>query len=103
MSGVLKLSLEDTKPKTPKRRGRGTFSYKKEELYSDNLSDKSIIDNLEDEDVSYSSERNAEIRPRKLLVTSVQQYKVLWSLHLFCMILHTSISLYSSLEVFVMK
>ncbi|KAF4371033.1 hypothetical protein G4B88_002962 [Cannabis sativa] len=52
LPGVSKISLEATKPKTPtpKRRGRGTFSYKKDELYSDNLSDKSVIDDLEDGD-----------------------------------------------------
>ncbi|KAF4360309.1 hypothetical protein F8388_020600 [Cannabis sativa] len=62
LPGVSKISLEATKPKTPtpKRRGRGTFSYKKDELYSDNLSDKSVIDDLEDGDVSHSSERNTE-------------------------------------------
>ncbi|PON50899.1 Nucleotide-binding alpha-beta plait domain containing protein [Parasponia andersonii] len=63
LPGISKLSLEDTKPKTPKRRGRGTFSYKKDELYSDNLSDKSVMDNLDDEGVSHSSERNSDIRP----------------------------------------
>ncbi|POO01389.1 Nucleotide-binding alpha-beta plait domain containing protein [Trema orientale] len=62
LPGVSKLSLEDTKPKTPKRRGRGTFSYKKDELYSDNLSDKSVTDNLDDEGVSCSSERNSDVR-----------------------------------------
>lgn len=71
LRGVSKLSLEDNKPKAPKRRGRGTFSYKKDELYSDNLSDKSIIDNLEDEDVSHSSERSTEIKPCKSQVSSL--------------------------------
>ncbi|XP_062082480.1 uncharacterized protein LOC133788869 isoform X2 [Humulus lupulus] len=63
LPGVSKLSLETANPKTatPKRRGRGTFSYKKDELYSDNLSDKSVIDNLEDGDDSHSTERNTEI------------------------------------------
>ncbi|KAL5574576.1 hypothetical protein UlMin_016275 [Ulmus minor] len=60
---VSKLSLETTtKAQAPKRRGRGTFSYKKQELYSDHLSDKTIIDNTEDEDVCHSTEPSTEIK-----------------------------------------
>lgn len=62
LPGVSELSLEDTKPKAPKRRGRGTFSYEKRELYSDYLSKKTIIDNTEDQDVGHDSERNTDIR-----------------------------------------
>ncbi|XP_074296394.1 uncharacterized protein LOC141626542 [Silene latifolia] len=37
---VFKLSLrDDTKPKVPKRRGRGTFTYRKQGLYSDQQAD----------------------------------------------------------------
>ncbi|KAK4607220.1 hypothetical protein RGQ29_001157 [Quercus rubra] len=45
-----KVQAPDTKVQGPKQRGRGTFSYKKDELYSDQLSDKSIINDAEDED-----------------------------------------------------
>ena len=44
------VQAPDTKVQGPKQRGRGTFSYKKHELYSDQLSDKSIINDAEDED-----------------------------------------------------
>lgn len=72
LPGVSELSLTDTKvqtpkvqtPKvqTPKRRGRGTFSYNKPELYSDQLLDKAIIDNSEDEDVCHNSKGDADKR-----------------------------------------
>lgn len=52
---VSELSLTDTKVQTPKRRGRGTFSYKKHELYCDRLSSESIISNSEYEDVLQKS------------------------------------------------
>ncbi|XVF47007.1 hypothetical protein PTKIN_Ptkin03bG0074500 [Pterospermum kingtungense] len=39
LPGVSNLSLEDSKVEAPKRRGRGTFSYRKSEMYSDRLSD----------------------------------------------------------------
>lgn len=41
------LKLENTKSPTPKRRGRGTFSYDNDKLYSDRLLDGSIIDDEE--------------------------------------------------------
>lgn len=53
LPGVSNLSLEDKKveaPTVPKRRGRGTFSYNKDELYSDRVSDKSFPENHKDED-----------------------------------------------------
>ncbi|XP_062172301.1 uncharacterized protein LOC133877870 [Alnus glutinosa] len=59
---VSELSLTDTKVQTPKRRGRGTFSYNKHELYSDQLSDKAIVDNSEDEDVCHNSKGDADKR-----------------------------------------
>ncbi|XP_020424761.1 coiled-coil domain-containing protein R3HCC1L isoform X2 [Prunus persica] len=62
---VSKLSLEDTKGQTPKRRGRGTFSYKKDELYSDQIPDKLIIDMREDEDVCHNLEGDPKIRNSK--------------------------------------
>ncbi|XP_021804368.1 coiled-coil domain-containing protein R3HCC1L isoform X1 [Prunus avium] len=62
---VSKLSLEDTKVQTPKRRGRGTFSYKKDELYSDQIPDKLIIDMREDEDGCHNLEGDPKIRNSK--------------------------------------
>ncbi|GFP97165.1 coiled-coil domain-containing protein r3hcc1l, partial [Phtheirospermum japonicum] len=47
-----KLSLEDSKKsQRTKRRGRGTFAYKKQGLYSDNQSDEPVIDDSEDNSV----------------------------------------------------
>ncbi|KAK7841293.1 coiled-coil domain-containing protein r3hcc1l [Quercus suber] len=54
-----KVQAPDTKVQAPKQRGRGTFSYKKHELYSDQLSDKSIINDAEDEDDACD---NAEVK-----------------------------------------
>lgn len=67
---VSKLSLEDTKVQTPKRRGRGTFSYKKHELYSDQVSDKLIVDNdtPDDENVSHNLEGDPKVIKCELLV-----------------------------------
>ncbi|KAH9699447.1 r3h domain-containing protein [Citrus sinensis] len=62
---VSKLSLEDTgvKVQAPKRRGRGTFSYKKNELYSDWQDDKSIVEDAEvDDDSCLGSESKTELR-----------------------------------------
>ncbi|XP_054811090.1 uncharacterized protein LOC129312477 [Prosopis cineraria] len=55
LSGVSDLKLENTKGQIPKRRGRGTFSYEKRELYSDQLLDNSVID-VEDEEAHHYSE-----------------------------------------------
>lgn len=55
LSGVSNLKLENTKIQIPKRRGRGTFSYEKRELYSDQLPNNSFID-VEDEENQRSSE-----------------------------------------------
>lgn len=52
LPGVSELSLKDTERQIPKRRGRGTFSYENHELYSDQLSDKSVVNDSEYEDVS---------------------------------------------------
>ncbi|MBA0767535.1 hypothetical protein Gotri_016408 [Gossypium trilobum] len=51
LPGVSNLSLEDSKVEAPKRRGRGTFSYRKTELYSDQLSDVSASKDTDNEDV----------------------------------------------------
>lgn len=47
LPGVSELSLEDSKVQIAKRRGRGTFSYKKQGLYSDNQSDETVYDDPE--------------------------------------------------------
>ncbi|KAK9999185.1 hypothetical protein SO802_018788 [Lithocarpus litseifolius] len=59
LPGVSEPLMQDTKVQAPKQRGRGTFSYKKHELYSDQLSDKSIINDVEDEDDACD---NAEVK-----------------------------------------
>ncbi|RVX22873.1 hypothetical protein CK203_008271 [Vitis vinifera] len=46
---VSTLSMEDNKAQITKRRGRGTFSYQKEELYSDRQSEGSTLDDTRDE------------------------------------------------------
>ncbi|KAB2065659.1 hypothetical protein ES319_A09G104300v1 [Gossypium barbadense] len=51
LPGVSNLSLEDSKVEAPKRRGRGTFSYRKTELYCDRLSDVSASKDTDNEDV----------------------------------------------------
>ncbi|OMO76918.1 Nucleotide-binding, alpha-beta plait [Corchorus olitorius] len=56
LPGVSNLSLEDSKVEAPKRRGRGTFSYRKSELYSDRLSEMSAAKDTEEEDVCINSE-----------------------------------------------
>ncbi|KAK9280316.1 hypothetical protein L1049_014004 [Liquidambar formosana] len=58
---VSELSLEDTKVQAPKRRGRGTFSYKRLELYSDQTSNGPIIHDS-DETASHASKETTEIR-----------------------------------------
>ncbi|XP_022141904.1 coiled-coil domain-containing protein R3HCC1L isoform X2 [Momordica charantia] len=50
------LSVRETKDQTPRRRGRGTFSYKKDELYSDKLSDSSTIKDTKAEDATHGLE-----------------------------------------------
>ncbi|KAL5056324.1 hypothetical protein RYX36_037006 [Vicia faba] len=56
LTGVSNIKLENAKNPTPKRRGRGTFSYDKDKLYSDRLLDGSIIDDVEDEETRSGSE-----------------------------------------------
>ncbi|OIW08462.1 hypothetical protein TanjilG_03138 [Lupinus angustifolius] len=64
LSGVSNLKLENTKSQTPKRRGRGTFSYEKQKLYSDQVLDGSVID-VEDEETRCSSEDKKDIQDSK--------------------------------------
>uniref|UniRef100_A0A7N0V1N2 Uncharacterized protein n=1 Tax=Kalanchoe fedtschenkoi TaxID=63787 RepID=A0A7N0V1N2_KALFE len=58
-------TLENHTVKAPKRRGRGTFSYKKEKLYSDQVSCSSCpagsleVDGVESDDHSQNSDLNS--------------------------------------------
>ncbi|XP_020203421.1 coiled-coil domain-containing protein R3HCC1L [Cajanus cajan] len=62
--GMSNLKLENKKSGTPKRRGRGTFSYEKQELYSDQLVGSSVVD-VEREETQCSSEDNRDVRNSK--------------------------------------
>ena len=64
LPSVSKISLDDTKVQTTKRRGRGTFSYRKNELYSDRQSDSSVHDDIDDENLC-ESKQNTESRNSK--------------------------------------
>lgn len=57
---VSKISLQDSKVQAPKRRGRGTFSYQKHSLYSDQQSDEPAVDDIEDETVSGTPEGSSD-------------------------------------------
>ncbi|KAK4408398.1 hypothetical protein Sango_0420800 [Sesamum angolense] len=52
LPGVSKLSLEDSKSQGLRRRGRGTFYYDKQGMYSDNQSDEPDIDDSESSSVA---------------------------------------------------
>ncbi|XP_055831902.1 uncharacterized protein LOC129900848 [Solanum dulcamara] len=59
---VSKISLQDSKVQAPKRRGRGTFSYQKHSLYSDQQSDEPAVDDIEDETVSGTPEGSSDTK-----------------------------------------
>ncbi|XP_009787426.1 uncharacterized protein [Nicotiana sylvestris] len=64
---VSKISLQDSKvqgvtSQGPKRRGRGTFAYQKQSLYSDQQSDGPAVDDFEDETVSHASEGSSDAK-----------------------------------------
>nr|XP_043633847.1 coiled-coil domain-containing protein R3HCC1L [Erigeron canadensis] len=59
---VSRLTLEDKKVETPVRRGRGTFSYQKDGLYSDELFDGPIDDISVNKEVPSSSEGQEQTR-----------------------------------------
>ncbi|KAL3335909.1 hypothetical protein AABB24_031900 [Solanum stoloniferum] len=59
---VSKISLQDSKVQAPKRRGRGTFSYQKQCLYSDQQSDEPDVDDIEDETVSGTPEGSSDTK-----------------------------------------
>ncbi|KAK4441333.1 Coiled-coil domain-containing protein R3HCC1L [Sesamum alatum] len=73
LPGVSKLSLEDSKAQEIRRRGRGTFSYNKQGLYSDNQSDEPVIDDSESSTVGPAEDqekRNLVYGTRHVLVLS---------------------------------
>uniref|UniRef100_A0A2P2L170 Coiled-coil domain-containing protein R3HCC1L isoform X1 n=1 Tax=Rhizophora mucronata TaxID=61149 RepID=A0A2P2L170_RHIMU len=65
LPSVSKISSEDTKVQTSQRRGRGTFSYQKSELYSDHISDSPFVDKFEDEDWDQCKQQIAGARDSK--------------------------------------
>lgn len=73
LSGVSNLKLEDTKRQTPKRRGRGTFSYDKDKLYSDQILDGSIVE-VEDEEAHSASEDKNDIHNCKWFLVTFQSF-----------------------------
>lgn len=62
---VSKLEIEDKKDQTPIRRGKGTFSYQKHGLYSDQQSGGLVEDNSIDQAVFRSSEGHEQTRDLK--------------------------------------
>ncbi|XP_011021426.1 PREDICTED: uncharacterized protein LOC105123495 isoform X2 [Populus euphratica] len=64
LPSVSNICLEDAKVQTSKRRGRGPFTYKKHELYSDRQSDATLVDDVDDEDLGRSTQ-NAELKNSK--------------------------------------
>ncbi|CAK7332027.1 unnamed protein product [Dovyalis caffra] len=56
LPSVSNISLEDTKVQTAKRRGRGPFTYKKHEMYSDRQSVGTLVDDVDDEDLCKSTQ-----------------------------------------------
>lgn len=69
-SVISKVSLDDSKVQKPKRRGRGTFSYKKNEFYSDRLSDNDVVED-EKEGVCLNSEIPTQSKNSKTLVFNI--------------------------------
>ncbi|KAK7263461.1 hypothetical protein RJT34_31052 [Clitoria ternatea] len=64
VSRMSNLQLGDAKSETPKRRGRGTFSYEKKELYSDKLHNSSVI-HAEHEETHSASEDKRDLQNSK--------------------------------------
>jgi len=65
---VSRLSLKDSEMQVPKRRGRGTFTYKKQGLYSDQQTDESVSYDSPDEVVNDKPENVPEGRNCELNV-----------------------------------
>ncbi|KAL1199186.1 hypothetical protein V5N11_005543 [Cardamine amara subsp. amara] len=57
---ISKLSVEEPKVQGPKRRGRGTFTYKRDGMYSDQDFCEPRFDDSEDKDMSLASEKSDE-------------------------------------------
>ncbi|KAG7551467.1 RNA-binding domain superfamily [Arabidopsis thaliana x Arabidopsis arenosa] len=57
---ISKLSVEEPKVEGPKRRGRGTFTYKRDTMYSDRDFSESRFDDSDDNDLSRDSEKTDE-------------------------------------------
>lgn len=68
MPEISKLSVEEPKVEGPKRRGRGTFTYKRDTMYSDRDFGESRFEDSEDNDVSLGSEKTDESLKCKLLL-----------------------------------
>lgn len=66
---ISKLSVEEPKVEGPKRRGRGTFTYKRDAMYSDRDFSESRFDDSEDNDLSRDSEKSDESLKCKLNVS----------------------------------
>jgi len=71
VSGKSNLKLENAKSGTPKRRGRGTFSYEKQELYSDQLLDRPVAD-VEQAETRCNSEDNRDVQSSKWHIMDFQ-------------------------------
>uniref|UniRef100_A0A1J3I8N7 Coiled-coil domain-containing protein R3HCC1L n=1 Tax=Noccaea caerulescens TaxID=107243 RepID=A0A1J3I8N7_NOCCA len=54
---ISKLSVEEPKVEGPKRRGRGTFTYKRDTMYTDRDFGESRFEDSEDDDMSRGSEK----------------------------------------------
>lgn len=67
---VSKITLEDKKVEPPVRRGRGTFSYQKHALYSDQQSGGPIEDNPINQDDSPSPEGHEPTINCKFYITN---------------------------------
>lgn len=57
---ISKLSVLETKVQGPKRRGRGTFTYKRDVMYSDRDFHEPRSEGSEDNDLSRGSEKSSD-------------------------------------------
>ncbi|KAJ8750186.1 hypothetical protein K2173_014101 [Erythroxylum novogranatense] len=65
LTGVSNISLDDANVQTSHRRGRGTFSYRKNGLYSDNVHEASSVDGVDDADVEQNKQQSVEPKHSK--------------------------------------
>ncbi|XP_028115950.1 uncharacterized protein LOC114313735 isoform X2 [Camellia sinensis] len=72
---VSKLSLQDAKTQTPKRRGRGMFAYTTHRMYSDQQSHGFVVGNSENEAMCDSSEGDTQIRNDAMREELRQEWK----------------------------